>query len=183
VGNVKALVLVGFMGAGKTTVGKLLAGKLSLKFVDTDELIENKAGMPVSEIFETCGEDRFRDMETEVLKDVVLKGDAIVSSGGGIVIREDNRKVLKNGAFVVYLKADATEILSRVSGERGKRPLLNVDDPQAEIERLLKTRQPLYENVSDIIVDTTNMDIIKITELIIYEATNHGFISNRSREK
>jgi shikimate kinase len=169
------------MGAGKTTVGKLLAEKLSLRFIDTDELIEKKAGMPVSEIFKTYGEDRFRDMETEVLKDVVSEGNVVVSSGGGIVVREDNREVLKNGAFVVYLKADATEILSRVSSERGKRPLLNVDDPQAEIERLLKIRQPLYENVSDIIVDTTNMDIIKITELIIYEATNHGFTGNRSR--
>jgi shikimate kinase len=99
--RMKALVLVGFMGAGKTTVGEMLANDLSLSFLDTDRLIEEKTGTTIPEIFAKHGEDYFREIEAEVLAGVVEAGDAVVSSGGGIVTREENRNILKNDALVV----------------------------------------------------------------------------------
>lgn len=168
----KAIALIGFMGAGKTSVGRLLAEKLEMKFVDLDELIEEKAKMTVLEIFRLRGENYFRKVEAETLKGALQVEDTVISTGGGSVIRSENREILRSKSIVIYLTAGAGDILKRVGNTGDSRPLLNVDSPLHEIERLLEKRQPLYENVADITVDTTGMEINLIVDKVINEVNN-----------
>ncbi|MDI6716045.1 MAG: shikimate kinase [Actinomycetota bacterium] len=161
------IALVGPMGSGKTTVGRVLSSQLGYQFIDVDQYVEKKAEKSIPEIFSSDGEDAFRQLESEALVEILQGSAAIISCGGGIVLREENRKALKQKAFVVYLKAEPSELFVRVGNTADKRPLLNVSNPKVEIDRLLKEREPLYQDVADLVVDTTGKNLDEVVESII----------------
>lgn len=151
----KNIFLVGFMGAGKTTVGRILARKLGYRYCDADKVIETKAGKTVSDIFSAFGEEYFRDLESETLYSLAGKTKQVIATGGGAVVREENREAMKKGGVTIYLKAPMSVIWERVRHSK-TRPLLNVDDPFDAAEELLRKRAPFYET-ADITIDTENL--------------------------
>lgn len=148
--------LVGMMGAGKTKVGKVLAKRLGFEFVDIDRLIEKEQGMSINDIFTGLGEEGFRDFETEVLLEVSRASEQVVSTGGGVVIREKNRSRIRDTGFSVYLSAPVEVLWKRISEDKG-RPLLMVDDPLGVLNAIFKERSELYLQ-ADIVVDTEHLD-------------------------
>ena len=160
------IFLVGFMGTGKTVVGKNLAKKLKMKFIDVDVKIENKTGKTVDRIFKEDGEKRFRKYETEVLKELVKNNNIVVATGGGIALSLFNRRLMKKKGIVIGLSASASEILKRVRKET-HRPLLEGHDKFNRIKELFKKRKKYYNEVSDCIIDTDNLSVKKITSSIL----------------
>ncbi|MGH9227680.1 MAG: shikimate kinase [Acidimicrobiales bacterium] len=152
-GRRRHVVLVGPMGAGKTTVGRRLARELQRPFADTDEQLELRAGRTIPAIFRDDGEEAFRRLESEVLADLLGRAHPlVVAAGGGVVTRSENRALLGRRAFVVWLRASAAFLAARADPTH--RPLLAGDpDPAAALERLVATRAPLYEEVADVAVD------------------------------
>lgn len=139
------VVLVGPMGAGKSTVGRLLASRLGLGFVDTDAVIEERTGADIPWIFDVEGESGFRQRETNVLRDLLNDNSAmVIATGGGIVTQPENLPLLQSLGTVFYLKASIDQLVARTSKDK-KRPLLQVDDPEAKIKALVAERSPLYE--------------------------------------
>jgi len=149
---VKNIVLTGFMGAGKTSVSAELARFTGFARVEVDEEIERAAGMTITEIFEKFGEPRFREMETGEIKKAASRKGAIISTGGGAVMREENTDAMRANGVIIYLRAEPATVLERTS-RNSDRPLLQVEDPLQRINELLDTRRPYYER-ADIIVDT-----------------------------
>lgn len=139
----KNVYLVGFMGTGKTAVGRELAKKKRLHFVDLDDLIELKEGRSIPDIFSKKGEAYFRRLEKKVLREVSVENKFVVSCGGGIVCDEENIRIMKETGTVICLKATPAVILKRIKGS-SLRPLLNVNNPKERIEFLLKLRSPYY---------------------------------------
>ncbi|MGJ4949419.1 shikimate kinase [Bradyrhizobium sp. HKCCYLS20291] len=140
----RLIVLVGMMGAGKSTVGRRLASRLRLPFVDADTEIETAAGMTIPEIFESRGEDYFRNGEARVIARLLETGPAVLATGGGAFMREETRCRIHDKAVSVWLKADADVIMRRVR-RRADRPLLQTADPEATVARLLTEREPVYQ--------------------------------------
>lgn len=141
--NTANVILCGFMGTGKTTIGKVLASRMGWDFVDTDELIVTQTGKPISEIFATEGEAAFRDLETALCKEILNWRRRVVATGGGIVLRPENRHVLLQAGMVVCLEAPAEEIIQRLRFNTD-RPLLHSDDPAQRIRQLLAARAEAY---------------------------------------
>lgn len=162
------IVLTGFMATGKSTVGRLLAKRLSLKLVDIDSLIEERAGCAVKTIFATEGEPHFREVEKSVIADL-CKGafgiGLVVSTGGGAVIDPANRAALRGFATVVSLSAKPEAILGR-AGTGDERPLLDCADPLGAVEALLKEREEFYRD-ADLCVDTTTKSLEEVVEEIV----------------
>ncbi len=149
----QSLILVGPMGAGKSTIGKLLASILNLPFSDSDRVIEEKTGADIPWIFDMEGEEGFRLRETAVLSELLQDEPMVIATGGGIVMREENRRLLKGDGVVVYLTASINQLVERTYKDK-KRPLLQVDDPEAKIRELIALRDPLYTDVADLVVQT-----------------------------
>ena len=147
------LFLVGPMGAGKTTIGRFLAGSLGLEFVDLDTEIEQRCGANIPWIFDVEGEAGFRKREAQLLDEVTLKSGILLATGGGVVLSEKNREFLKERGYVVYLNASVEQLLERTAHDKN-RPLLQVENPRAVIENLILERDPLYRSVSDLVVLT-----------------------------
>lgn len=164
----KNIVLTGFMGTGKTTIGKVLAKALGRNLIDVDTEIEKDKGMKITEIFASMGEAKFRDMETEIAGKIATLTNVVISTGGGIVLRQENVELLRKNGIVVNLTAEPEIIYARLSGGTD-RPLLNVPDPLAKIRELLDFRTPLYLN-ADIVIDTADKTPILIAEEIIQSA-------------
>lgn len=161
------IALTGFMGTGKSTVGRRLARELGLRFFDLDDLIEKEAGLPVKEIFNTHGEGRFRQMESTVIEKLssgLFGRGIVISTGGGAVVNPVNRKMLKSWGILVCLRASVDEILKRVGG-KDDRPLLSGHDKKTAVERLLRYREEAYRD-SDFTVDTTGLKIEDVVEKI-----------------
>lgn len=165
----KNIYIVGFMGTGKTVVGKELAKRKKLHFVDLDELIELKEGRSIPDIFSKKGEAYFRRIEKKVLKEVASENKFVVSCGGGIVIDDENIKIMKGSGVIFCLKASPAVILKRIKGS-SCRPLLNVDNPKEKIELLLKLRSPYYAkasqsiNTSKLSVSEVVREVLKLTK-------------------
>lgn len=155
------------MGTGKSAVGKVLAKKLERKFIELDALIEQKAGKSIPEIFQREGEIAFRELEIQAVKDIARAKRTVIACGGGVVLNRINIDRLRESAVIVYLTASTGVILSRTSGSRTVRPLLNVSDPASRIKTLLKFRRPFYENAADIKINTSRVDIGAVVEQII----------------
>ncbi|MFN4215919.1 MAG: shikimate kinase [Brevinematales bacterium] len=160
------IVLVGYRGSGKTTLGKHLASSLSVAFVDTDHIVESKAGMSISEIFHKEGESGFRLRETLALKEALLLGNAVIATGGGIILRPENRLMIRTADLVVYLSAPVSVLVERIRGDTNRPPL--TDMPlEEEVMATLKERLPLYEEVADLCIDTHLYTIEDATQEII----------------
>lgn len=159
------IYLVGFMATGKTAVGKELARKKKLRFLDLDELIELRERRTISDIFAKDGEPCFRRIERRTLKEVAREKGFVVACGGGIVIDPENIRIMKDSGKVICLQATPEVILKRTSG-CAHRPLLNVSDPRKQIELLLKLRAPYYAQ-ADKTIDTSKLSIAQVVQSII----------------
>jgi len=141
----RSIVLVGMMGAGKSTIGRRLGARLRLPFLDADIEIEAAACMSIPEIFETRGEPYFRDGEARVIARLLDSGPAVIATGGGAFMREETRNRIREKAVSLWLKADVDTIMKRVK-RRADRPLLRTEDPAATVARLLEAREPVYQS-------------------------------------
>ena len=152
-----SIVLIGFMGSGKSSVGRRLSYRLKVPFIDTDSEIERTAGCTIADIFEERGESAFREAETDCLSSLVPskrgKGSIVISTGGGVPLREENRNIIKRLGTVVYLKASPETIYERIKDDTS-RPLLNTDDPMKKIRMMMQERSGIYSMAADIEIDT-----------------------------
>ncbi len=145
--------LVGPMGAGKSTIGRLLATELRLDFKDTDKEIEDRSGVDIPWIFDMEGEEGFRNRETAVLEELGRLDNILLATGGGIINKSENRKLLSSNGRVVYLKTSIDEQVRRTNRDK-KRPLLQTGDPREVLTALADIRHPLYDEVADYVIDT-----------------------------
>jgi shikimate kinase len=158
----RSIVLIGMMGAGKSTIGRRLAARLRLPFLDADVEIEAAAGMSIPDIFETHGEPHFRDGEARVIARLLDSGPAVIATGGGAFMREETRNRIRDKAVSIWLKAEAEIIMRRVR-RRADRPLMQTPDPAATVDRLLGEREPVYQN-ADITIWSRDVPHEKIVD-------------------
>ena len=158
------IALVGFMGTGKTTVGRLLAAKSGLAFIDIDECISAKAGMDIPLIFSTFGESYFRDLEEEVLREILINKNQVISCGGGIVAKEINRSQLIKNSVICWLYNSLETSLSRIN--ETSRPLLNASDPVGKARDLFMEREALYREVAHFSICTEDIDQYQVADII-----------------
>ena len=166
-----SLILEGFMGSGKSAVGKCLAERLGIPFIDTDSEIEARQGCSIPEIFKAFGEEAFRQMETAMLQGLLLSEvDAVISLGGGTPVRDANKGIIKKLGKVIYLKAPASVLLKRLEGEAKGRPMLDGYDMGERIASLLKEREGDYMALADHVTDVSDGTAAEICDRIIKEA-------------
>ncbi|HUL42452.1 MAG TPA: shikimate kinase [Burkholderiales bacterium] len=152
------IFLVGLMGAGKTTVGKLLAKHFNKSFFDTDHEIERRTGVNIPLIFEIEGEAGFRAREQAILRELAKRNNIVLATGGGIVLSKTNRDILAKSGTVIYLRAVAADLLQRTRYDKN-RPLLQTADPLARLTQLYKERDPLYREVAHLVIDTSKQSV------------------------
>ena len=160
------IILIGFMGCGKSSIGRRLATRLGHRFVDSDELIVSAAGKSISEIFADDGEERFRAIETTVLESMAGSCGIVLATGGGAVLREENRRILRSLGRIVWLHADPDTLYERASRSR-KRPLLEVENPRTTFNDLLESRLPVYEGAADLKIDASGLSHDQTVEAIM----------------
>ena len=163
----KRVVLVGPMGAGKSTIGRLLARELGYRFLDSDRIIEERCGANIPWIFDVEGEDGFRQRETSMLEELSNEVGTVLATGGGAVMRAENHGLLKKNAVVVYLKTSIDQQVERTRKDRN-RPLLQNDDPEGVLRRLFAIRDPLYTELADIVMFTDR----KSPRLVVRQLVN-----------
>jgi shikimate kinase len=164
------LILIGYRGTGKTTVGRLLANRLDWAFVDQDAVVEESAGQSIREIFATQGEQAFRDLESTVLAKLCQRDRQVLATGGGAILRLENRVLLKHAGFVVWLKADVDTILARLQADpltTATRPPLTRQDARDEVVQLLGIRTPLYHEAADLEIDAARLHPEDVADSII----------------
>ena len=166
------IFLVGMMGAGKTSVGKLLARRLGKTFRDCDQEIERATGVKVAVIFEIEGEAGFRAREARTLAELVQAADIVLATGGGAVLSAENRRLLAENGTVVYLRAAPDELMNRTRHDRN-RPLLQTADPLARLQELHAERDPLYREVAHIIVDTGSQSVASLAHRLEQQLLAH----------
>lgn len=171
------IVLIGFMGCGKSTIGRALQQRLGYELVDMDQVIEERTGKPITTIFEQQGELAFRDMETALLKELaaVAGKRRIISTGGGVVVRPENREGLRNLGYVVWLDAPVEVIIER-TGKTRCRPLLRTEDPADRIRSLMDERRPFYQETAHLKLDTKGLDSNEVATGIL-ECARYFFTS------
>jgi shikimate kinase len=162
----KNIILLGLMGSGKTTIGKQISKSLERRFLDTDYAIEEKTGVDISTIFELEGEEGFRSREHNLLKDLKDSQKLVIATGGGIVLRNENRDLLKKMGCVVYLRANIKDLVTRLKDDK-TRPLIQNVNLSQKINYLFKERDPLYIEVADYIIETKNKKINDIKNEIL----------------
>ena len=162
------IILIGFMGVGKTTIGKIIAKKLKLNFVDMDNYIEKTEDKSISKIFEEYGEQHFRELESESLKDLIKSDNIVISTGGGIVTTKENSEILKKEKIVIFLDGNTQTILNHLSKEIDKRPLLsNSNNVEYTISNLLNERYEKYNSICDIKIDINEKNIEEVVSQIL----------------
>lgn len=167
----RSLVMVGLMGCGKSAIGRRLANRLSLPFVDADEEIEKRAGMSISDIFAEYGEAHFRDREAKIIASLLEAGPQVLATGGGAYMNEDTRAAVAAKGVSIWLRAQLPVLMRRVT-KRNTRPLLKTADPEAVMRRLMEERYPVYAN-ADIVVESRDVPHEVIVGEII-DALLHG---------
>ena len=166
------IFLVGLMGAGKTSVGRLLARRLGKTFYDCDHEIERATGVKVAVIFEIESETGFRAREAKTLAELVKHRNIVLATGGGAVLSTDNRKQLSENGVVIYLRAVPSDLWSRTRHDRN-RPLLKTEDPLARLQQLYDERDPLYRQIADIVVDTGNQNLSSLAHKLEHQLHMH----------
>lgn len=164
------LILIGYRGSGKSTVGSKLAARLNMRFVDTDDLIEERQGVPISDIVKSHGWDHFRKLEKTVIEEISKEDHRIIAPGGGAVLDADNVKALRRNGFIIWLKADQEAILKRMNqdpGTKTRRPTLTGKGVLEEIEETISQRGPFYEEASEIQIDTSRLAVDAVVESIL----------------
>ncbi|MDD1630648.1 MAG: shikimate kinase AroK [Methylococcaceae bacterium] len=162
------IYLVGLMGAGKTTIGRQLAKSLSVPFYDSDKAIEESTGVDIPTIFEFEGEEGFRDREQKMIQQLTKLEGIVLATGGGAILREENRRLLKENGFIVYLQCSVERILERTRRDM-QRPLLKTENPRERIESLFAQREHLYLSCADFIIDTGIMQSKTVVNHILEE--------------
>jgi shikimate kinase len=165
----KNIILIGFMGSGKSSVGRVIAPQLGFALADTDQLVIQHTGLQITEIFKNHGETYFRDQETAVLNGLRDQASLVISTGGGIVLREGNAALLRELGFVAWLTASEETIYERVS-RSNKRPLMHTADPRGTIRTLLLEREPLYASTAHFSIHTSGRTHEEVANAIILEA-------------
>ena len=160
--------LVGLPGSGKSTIGRQLARRLQLNFFDSDHAIEVRLGCPIREFFEREGEERFRDIESEVIDHLSQQGAGVLATGGGAVIRTENRERLHSRGQVIYLKSNPEELIRRLRHDTN-RPLLQVADPMAKLRELFAARDPLYRETAHFVVETGRPSVATLVNMIVMQ--------------
>jgi shikimate kinase len=168
----KNIVLTGFMGTGKTAVGRELAQLLDMKLIDVDMEIERVARMTINEIFKQSGEHRFREIETDMIRRLSGNQNVIISTGGGAVLKKENMDILKENGIIICLAATPETILQRTGSNRD-RPLLQIENPSERIRELLDFRRPFYEQ-ADILIDTNDKNPLQIAREIMEKLEDRG---------
>lgn len=160
--------LVGPMGAGKSTIGKYLADHLKLRFADTDTEIEVRTGADIPWIFDVEGEQGFREREHQVVEEMTLWDNVVLATGGGVILKPENRRALAGRGYVIYLHATVDEQVKRTRRDRN-RPLLQTDDPEAVLRELMALRDPLYREIADHIIDTDGCSPRTVAQRLVRE--------------
>lgn len=166
------IVLIGMRGSGKTTVGELLAKKLNRDLIETDALIVAKAGMSIAEIVEKHGWEHFRDLESEIAKEMAIVDNALIATGGGVVVRWKNIERLKKNGMLIYLKTDVDTLVSRIGNDPNRPALTKKKSLRDELTQVLQVRRSLYERAADKIIETNSMSPEETANAIIPEVTN-----------
>ena len=172
-GEIVQVVLIGLMGAGKTTVGKILSQRLAWRFIDTDRDIEEKTGVKIPVIFDLEGEEGFRRRETQALSELVQETSLVIATGGGIVLKSENRALLRRTSCVIYIDVNPELLYARTRHDRN-RPLLQVPDPLARLRQLFVERAPLYREVAHLTIDGNRHNARQIAQLIEKEVLSHA---------
>ena len=163
-----SIILVGLPGAGKTTIGRQLARRLGLPFVDSDQVIEERLGCAIREYFEREGEEAFRDVEQAVIDELSAHHTGVLSTGGGSVLREVNRRRMRERGHVIYLRTSPEDVFRRLRHDRA-RPLLQVDDPLARLRALFQARDPLYRETAHDVIETGRPSVAMVVSRILMQ--------------
>lgn len=164
--NKENIILIGFMGCGKTTIGEKLAYKLNYNFVDSDKQLQKEAGISINDIFKLYGENYFRKLENSIINSIAKSKSQVIATGGGIIKNENNIKLLKKSGIILYLKASPEHIYNNIKNDTS-RPLLQCEDKLAKIKELLSERENLYQMYCDISIEVSNHSIDNIINQII----------------
>ena len=168
----KGWILIGMMGAGKTSLGREISAQTGRQHFDTDHMLQQRLGRPIPQLFKIYGEATFRDHETSILKSIDA-GLIVLSTGGGIVLREKNWPELHRLGIIIYVKVHVDDLTARLTASKKKRPLLQVDNWEERVAEILIERQSLYEQ-ADITVDITGMDVETAAALVIERISNQS---------
>ena len=172
------IFLVGPMASGKTTLGKLLAKRLGLAFVDSDQAIEQRSGVSVRTIFDVEGEEAFRDRESAVLQSLSTQDGTVIATGGGAVLRPENRALLKHSGLVVFFDPDLETQFKRTEGDR-KRPLLQNVNRRSFLKKMKQERAPLYREVASVVIAVDNRPGKKMLEVLLRTLVDQQWVSER----
>ena len=170
------IIFVGLPGSGKTTIGRQLARRLGLPFVDSDHVIEHRLGCAIREFFAREGEDRFRDVEQQVLDDLSTTHQGVIATGGGAVLRQINRQHLHERGQVIYLRSTPEDVFRRVRHDNA-RPLLQVDDPLKRLRDLYDIRDPLYREVAHFVIETGRPSVATLVNMIVMQLELSGHLA------
>ncbi len=162
----KSISLIGFMCAGKSSVGRALAERLGRIFIETDAVIEERAGMPIAEIFALKGEATFRELESEVVREVCARRDAVIACGGGVPLRDANVATLRDNTVVVYVDVTAEHVIGRLGPPSNLRPLLSGPNREEQARELLAARRPCYLQAADIVVDSDELTVQQVATIV-----------------
>ena len=164
----KNIVLIGFMGSGKTEVGKQLAQNLGWNFIDTDTIIEKTEKKSIADIFANPGEKYFRELESKTIATLADYSNFVISTGGGIILKQENVTTLKSMGPLVLLAVKPAVVIKRLRGDKS-RPLINTADSASKIKEILRKRTPIYNSVADLVIDTTNLSIDQVVHEVLEE--------------
>ncbi|GAN34985.1 MAG: shikimate kinase [Candidatus Brocadia sp. AMX2] len=170
------IILIGFRGTGKTTVGKILAQRMGKEFIDADEYLEQKEGKTIKNIFAVGGEKLFREIEAQIISELCILDNKVIATGGGAILREENVRKLRKNGIIIYLDADVDTIYKRIHEDtqtQQRRPSLTNRGAYEEIEYLLAYRRPLYDRIADFVVNTAGLSKNEAAKKIIAFINNH----------